>query len=119
MAFGQGEKHQASSIYWRCSLSSTDLQKPIALQALPKFLESRFGKRVAYGTVFRWVRKGIAGIKLRSIYFAGSHFVTEQDVDEFLAAVSKAKSGGQALPSTAETAVYRKRQKARASALGI
>ena len=100
-------------------MSSTDLQKPIALQALPKFLESRFGKRVAYGTVFRWVRKGIAGIKLRSIYFAGSHFVTEQDVDEFLAAVSKAKSGGQALPSTAETAVYRKRQKARASALGI
>lgn len=92
---------------------------PIQLKELPKLLESRFGKRISYGTCFRWVRKGVAGIKLRSIFFSGSHYVTSEAVDEFLAQVTAAKAGEQPKPTSAEKAAYRKRQKARAASMGL
>ena len=95
------------------------VSSPIPLKELPKFLQSRFKKRVAYGTCFRWVRRGISGVKLRSVYFAGAHYVTSEAVDEFLAQVTAAKAGEQPKPTSAEKAAYRRRQKARAVSLGI
>jgi hypothetical protein len=98
--------------------SSTD-SGAIPLQKLPALLQSRFGKRVSYGTCFRWVRKGVAGIKLQTIFFCGQHFVSTVGIDEFLAKVTQAKLGNERQQTTAEKIAYRKRQSSRAKVLGI
>ena len=56
----------------------------IALSDLPRLLPGRFTK----GTILRWTRHGVAGVRLASFKLGGKRFVTREAIADFIAATS-------------------------------
>jgi hypothetical protein len=50
-------------------------------------------KPVSPSTLWRWHRKGIAGVKLETICLGGTRFVSSEGLSRFFTAVTEAKSG--------------------------
>jgi hypothetical protein len=54
------------------------------LRPIAKIAESRTGKRPAPATIWRWLRKGVRGVKLNGVLLGGSWLTTEADFDAFI-----------------------------------
>lgn len=53
------------------------------------------GRNVAPATLWRWHRKGIAGVKLNVTRLGGRVYVRPGDLGEFMRAITAAAAGGQ------------------------
>jgi hypothetical protein len=56
-----------------------------------KAVEKVIGKRPHVQTVRRWCKKGVRGIRLRSLFVNGSYRCSVDDVQEFLKSVTDAR----------------------------
>lgn len=73
------------------------LTRYIGLADIPALLPPRKRGPVSLGTVERWTRYGIcSGIKLKSYWVGSQECTTEQDLRDFVAAVSKYKQARRA-----------------------
>lgn len=69
---------------------------------------ARSGNRsVAPSTIWRWYRKGIAGVKLETICLGGTRCTSAESLTAFFAAVTEAKSGEEPGTSTADGSASR------------
>ena len=60
------------------------------------------GKPVNQSTLWRWNRRGVAGVKLRFRYIGGQPRLAREDVEEFFSLVEAAKCSAVADPTTDE-----------------
>ena len=71
--------------------SSEDVGKPINF-ARTKWIPRREGdKPVSPATVYRWIRKGVLGVKLQVLYTPNGCATSEAAVREFLSSVDAAR----------------------------
>ena len=56
------------------------------------------GKRLYVNTVWRWCRKGLRGVRLRSVLIGGQRLTTRRWLQEFIQAMSEAREPGVASP---------------------
>ena len=65
----------------------------LELNKVPANLERRTGKRLNVSTVYRWINRGIAGVKLETILIGGSRFTSAEALNRFFAQSTLAKQG--------------------------
>lgn len=67
-------------------------QELIALRELPKLLPKRpNGKRVHLATIYRWIQRGVRGVRLRATKIGGSTFIEQRNLDDFIDKLSEPK----------------------------
>lgn len=73
-------------------LNSFD-RKYLSLSDVPAFVKEIFGRsrKVHVNTVRRWHDKGVAGVRLETLFVAGERVTTQEDVIRFFEESSKAK----------------------------
>ncbi|MGE0145652.1 MAG: DUF1580 domain-containing protein [Planctomycetota bacterium] len=70
-----------------------DFSEFISIQDLPNHLPpGKNGKKLHFVSCYRWVSKGLRGIKLRTIFLGGARFTTLAWVREFGEAVAAART---------------------------
>lgn len=69
------------------------LDEYVTLIQAPLIVERITGTRPHATTVCRWRQRGIAGVRLRTIWAVGGHRTTEAWLREFFDAVTAAKNG--------------------------
>lgn len=77
------------------------------LQPIPKVAERLTGKRPAPATVWRWLRKGCRGAKLKALQLGGQWHCTEDDFRSFME-----EQTANALASSVETVTDQQLQSA-------
>jgi len=95
----------------------------LELNKVPANLERRTGKRLNVSTVYRWINRGIAGVKLETILIGGSRFTSAEALNRFFTQSTLAKQG-KLSTATAEgirraKAIREKQVEQRAKRLGI
>jgi len=68
--------------------SSEDL---IPFNYVPTYLQKNFGHKVALGSVYRWINKGIGGVRLETIKIGAKRFTSAQALDRLFNGATKAK----------------------------
>lgn len=76
-------------------------------------VENLTGERPHVATIHRWAGRGLAGVKLKTVYAGGYRRTTEQWIREFFAAVHEAKTGERASLPPAPEREIRRRQAAK------
>lgn len=67
-------------------------QQLIEISQCPSYLESKTGNRVHVATVYRWVKDGIAGVTLDTIFIGGKRYSTPEALDQFFQESTAAKA---------------------------
>jgi Protein of unknown function (DUF1580) len=60
-------------------------------QAVEHVPRRRRGKKLHVGTLYRWARDGVAGVRLEIVYVGSSPMTTVEALHRFFAAVARAK----------------------------
>ncbi len=63
-------------------------EKPLTIQAAAD-CESVLGRRVSRATMYRWVYKGVGGVKLQTVMSGGRRLTTQRWLNEFLAKLNR------------------------------
>lgn len=61
-----------------------------ARSPVSKVAQSRFGKRPSPTTIWRWVHRGVRGVKLQAVSFGGQWQCSESEFDAFVQAQTAA-----------------------------
>ena len=64
----------------------------VPLSKCPSHLEKRLGKRVHIISVHRWANKGVAGVKLATLYIAGRRYTSKEAIERFFVESTRAKN---------------------------
>ncbi|HWA99290.1 MAG TPA: DUF1580 domain-containing protein [Pirellulales bacterium] len=86
----------------------------IPLADLPALIPQRDGRKVHVASTYRWVKRGIGGIRLRAVQVGGRRCTTKEWLSEFFAALSERSGLEQAPPP--RSPARRDREHARADA---
>lgn len=62
------------------------------LPEVPTRVQKLIGKRSSLSAAYRWVDRGIAGVRLRTIYALGAQRTSDEWLLEFFTAVANAKA---------------------------
>lgn len=65
----------------------------ISLAQAAAVVEEMTGHRPAIQTLYRWVQRGIVGVRLETVYIGGHQKTTRTMLTDFFARVTEAKSG--------------------------
>ena len=65
------------------------LQDAIPINEVPRRLPRRGGKKVHISTVWRWVNRGVRGVKLESLTIGGRRYVRPEALEVFLEALNR------------------------------
>ncbi len=57
---------------------------PIPLREVPQYLPRRANKPVSYNTVWRWARKGVGGVVLKTLRGPSGLYTTRAWIEQFL-----------------------------------
>ncbi len=82
------------------------------LSASTATVEQITGERPHVATMHRWATRGLAGVKLRTIYAGGHRRTTEPWIRDFFAAVTAAKDGRPAPGNSGDTSPSESRRRA-------
>lgn len=75
-------------------------ESPIPLREIPENLPKRNGKKISLPTIYRWVQKGLHGIRLETVYSGGIHCSTVEAIRRFDEAVTQVKRGARVMHPT-------------------
>ena len=75
-----------------------DFERPITFNEASRFLPN--GYRPSHATWWRWWKKGLRGIRLRTLLCGGRRFTTPSAVIEFFSQVTAAAAGEKPLGRT-------------------
>lgn len=75
--------------------NSQKLVRLADVRKLPNLPLGRCGKRLHISTLYRWVLRGVRGVKLEVIMVGGSTCTSEEAVQEFFDEVTRRRQGGQ------------------------
>lgn len=64
---------------------------PIPLREVPQYLPRRANKQVSYNTVWRWARKGVGGVVLKTLRGPSGLYTTRAWIEQFLLAYDEFK----------------------------
>jgi hypothetical protein len=65
----------------------------VELSKVPANLQKRTGKRLNLSTIYRWINRGIADIRLETILVGGQRFTTAEALNRFFTQSTLAKQG--------------------------
>lgn len=89
-------------------------ETPVAIGDVPSMLPIRRGGKLPHiSCVYRWIQKGVRGVKLEVIDTPGGMITTKEAIARFFAALSAARRG---LPTTPASRTPSARQRAAQSA---
>lgn len=71
------------------STASEDL---IAFNRVPQHLQKTFGHKVHIASVYRWVNRGLGGVRLETIKVGAKRFTSAQALDRLFNGATKPKS---------------------------
>jgi len=66
----------------------------VRLSATPPIIERITGERPHKSAIYRWVQRGLRGVRLRTAFAGGHRRTCETWIREFFAAVTAAADGG-------------------------
>lgn len=61
----------------------------IPLTKVPSHMPAS-GRKIGMGAVYRWTKKGVAGVKLETTYWGGTRYTSREALDRFNDAVTAA-----------------------------
>lgn len=92
-------------------------EKLIPLAEVPALLPpGRSGRRVHVSAVFRWVQKGLKGIRLEAVQLAGRRVTSREALSRFFQALSAGAGLTDAAAAKTRTPARRQREHEKASA---
>ena len=83
-----------------------DLEKTIPIGKSPRHFP---GKRPHISTIYRWLERGVRGVKLESFCVGSRRYVTQKAIDQFIERTTAAGPYSQ-VPSTSTVAKQRQRE---------
>ena len=84
-------------------INSQKLIRLADVRKLPNLPIGRNGKRLHIATLYRWVLRGVRGVKLEVIMVGGSTCTSEEAVQEFFDEVTRRRRGGEVAASPMPT----------------
>lgn len=63
----------------------------IAISDVPSFLPAKQGRRLHISAVYRWMQKGIKGIKLDYVTIGGTRFTSPEALQKFAEQITKVR----------------------------
>jgi uncharacterized protein DUF1580 len=70
------------------------LEQPLPLAVLARKVPNRHGKRgVNVSTIWRWIQRGVHGVRLESVLIGGIRMSTEPALSRFFSATTAAANG--------------------------
>lgn len=92
----------------------------VPLREAPKLLPTRNGKRLHISTLFRWVQRGVDGVKLEVLRIGGTTYTSREALQRFAEARTRPSAREATLPQGPADARRRlERAEARARAHGL
>jgi hypothetical protein len=89
-----------------------DYSSLIPIRDLPAALpRGSRGKKIHKSTIYRWILRGVRGVRLRTTSIGGMTFVSPEDLAEFIRLLSSRASQAE-LPSVVSAAVRRRQEAA-------
>lgn len=68
--------------------------KHIPIRDLPNHIPRNRGRKVHIATVYRWMNRGVRGIRLETLLIGGRRYVTEESLERFVSLVSSQTTAG-------------------------
>lgn len=90
----------------------------IPVNQVPAHLEKLTGKRPHVVSIYRWIQRGVSGVRLEAISIGGGRYSSEQALDRFFQKVTKAKENQKQKSRQSATSRYHSFEK-QAENLGI
>jgi hypothetical protein len=84
----------------------------------PSYLQEKFGNRVHIATCHRWIKTGIAGVRLETLFVGGRRYTSVEALERFFQESTEAKKRKQRTEQ-ANTNSRAKHAEAEAKRLGI
>ena len=79
-------------------------EKLIRVQDVPRLLPPRHtGKRVHISAVYRWIQRGVQGVRLESIRIGGTTYTSKEALQRFADRRSPENDGPVGVPTTTAT----------------
>lgn len=83
---GQSGQHDSDDL----NLNTDDaLRDAFPINEVPRHLPRRSGKRVHISTIWRWIQRGVRGVKLESLNIGGRRYVPREALEHFLEALNR------------------------------
>jgi len=80
----------------------------IALRDLPKHLPPRpNGKRIHISAIYRWIQRGVRGVRLESVRIGGTTYTSEEALQRF---AEQSSAGQEAMPALPQLTSTRRKQ---------
>jgi hypothetical protein len=77
----------------------------IRLAEVPNHLPKRRGRKVHIASVYRWVKAGLSGVRLETVYVGGAQFTSHEALDRFAQQLTAVKTGIVIKPATSKRAM--------------
>lgn len=78
------------------------LEKLFPLREAPDHLPRRSGRKCHLASVYRWVKGGLSGVRLETLYIGGTQYTSEEALGRFFQRVTEAKSGLPSAPASSK-----------------
>ena len=62
------------------------------LSKCPSYLASKFGNRVHIASIYRWIKKGVAGVQLETLFVGGRRYTSQEALERFFIESTLAKN---------------------------
>lgn len=63
----------------------------VLVREVPGLLPKKNGRKKHLASIYRWLSRGLVGVRLESVYIGGEQYTSKQALDRFFYAVTKAK----------------------------
>ncbi len=60
----------------------------LPITEVPKILPRRRGKKIAHSTIWRWIAKGVRGVRLEAWRLGGTYYTSPQALEHFAKALA-------------------------------
>lgn len=101
-------------------MTITRFETLIRLAEVPNHLPKRRGRKIHVASVYRWVKAGLSGVRLETVYVGGTQFTSEEALDRFTRQLTAVKTGVVTRPATGKrAAAAHEAAKRKLDAMGI
>ncbi len=76
-------------------------EEVVLIREVPGLLPKKNGRKKHLASIYRWLSRGLVGVRLESVYIGGEQYTSKQALDRFFCAVTEAKRGSSRRKRTA------------------
>lgn len=79
----------------------TQSEQLIRISEVPSLLPKRHGRKTHVASVYRWIKAGLSGVRLESVYVGGIQYSSLEALERFCQRVTEVKTGLAVQPNSA------------------